>query len=208
MGGSNTWDYSDPLARYSGETVRQNEALQDYIDLGGGRSLTELLRRYRERTSADPIPPTRSLQTLKNWSYANCWQARVARWLEIDNERRERVRDERRRALEDKDWRDGEALRQAVTDLLAELPRFKQRRVQTVTEGDETIKIITLALNTNVDQLARAAKIASELQRLSTDEPTANIQLGGAALLTSLTKELDALAASAEVAIPEFSDDE
>ncbi|MGH2354095.1 MAG: hypothetical protein ACRDJN_21015 [Chloroflexota bacterium] len=56
------------------ETARARQAWADYLALGPGRSLEGLLDRYQ---SAPKAPPTRRLKTLKAWSRAYGWQARL-----------------------------------------------------------------------------------------------------------------------------------
>lgn len=56
------------------ETIRAAQAFADYLAMGTGRSLEKLLDRYQIATS---LPPTRRLMTLKGWSTAFGWQARL-----------------------------------------------------------------------------------------------------------------------------------
>ena len=61
--------------RQSGESYRAIQACNDYLRMGPGRSLTELLAGYAEtRQNA----PTQRLHTLKGWSRAYAWQERAA----------------------------------------------------------------------------------------------------------------------------------
>ncbi len=57
------------------ETARASQAFNDYLGMGEERSLEKLLARYRNAT--DSVPTVR-LMTLKNWSRAFGWQARLA----------------------------------------------------------------------------------------------------------------------------------
>lgn len=58
----------------SGETARAIQACNDWLRLGPGRTLPELLRRYA-KTPQYP-PPTRALDTLKDWSARFGWETR------------------------------------------------------------------------------------------------------------------------------------
>lgn len=58
------------------ESERAKAACADYISMGPGRSLSLLAKRYQSQT--EPIPPTRRELTLREWSSAFGWQARVA----------------------------------------------------------------------------------------------------------------------------------
>jgi hypothetical protein len=58
------------------ETPRATTAFGDYLAMPAGeRSLERLVRRYQTATEA---PPTKRLETLKGWSVAHGWQARIA----------------------------------------------------------------------------------------------------------------------------------
>ena len=56
------------------ESVRARQAWADYLGLGPDRSLAKLLERYQ---SASGSFPTKRLSTLKSWSVAFVWQARL-----------------------------------------------------------------------------------------------------------------------------------
>lgn len=192
------WDWDAPVTRVKGETTKAFEALQDYIDMGPGRSLGKLEERYNDPLlypeAAPPEPPTKYLRTLKRWSSRYEWQARLARYLDIEAEKREERRQRRREELEDADWEYGKALREKAREFIDELSRFKQRRVQTIQEDDGTeVRIVTVELDASIAELARALKTASDLQRLSTNEPTDNIDIRGSALLSEIMREMDNL---------------
>jgi hypothetical protein len=227
VAGAVLWDWDNPLGRYTGETSRANAALQDYVDLGPGRSLAVLARGYRgEIAPGEPyfelfkayrgqgqgkpgaIPPTRQLSTLEGWSSRFQWQARLSRYQQIDNERREAIRETRRQELEDLDWKTGKDLRDKAVAFLAELPKFQSDTVQKVEQPDgSTLQIVTVRLNTSISQLSQALRVASELQRLSIHEPTDITEYHGASLLTQLIAELDELAEANQGADPEPLDD-
>lgn len=65
----------EPLPR---ESNRTRAAFEDYYAMGPGRSLTALVAGYRVRGESDPRPPARRLATVKAWSAAFGWQARIA----------------------------------------------------------------------------------------------------------------------------------
>lgn len=56
------------------ESAPARAAFETYWDLGNGRSLQALLKRFQ----SVPEPPTTRLQTLKEWSARYHWQARIA----------------------------------------------------------------------------------------------------------------------------------
>jgi hypothetical protein len=207
------WDWEEPLARAKGETSKANTALQDYIDLGPGRSLRILAAGYRgEIEEGEPghavfvpylgqaedgsgiVPPTKYKATIDRWSSKYDWQARLARYQEIENERREEIRARRRKQLEDQDWEHGQELRDKVLELVEVLPLFVTENVEINELDDGSVeKIIYQKLNARIADLARALKTSSELQRLSADEPTEHIKLAGGALLNQLASEMDDL---------------
>lgn len=83
------FDQDTPLSRIKGETIKAHNALMDYFLMGGGRSFNKLFDRWeRIQKSPEPYPkepPTKRVQTLKDWSSRYHWQARIARQTEIDN---------------------------------------------------------------------------------------------------------------------------
>ena len=100
MGEVFEFDHADPLALAGGETQRANLALRDYALLGPGRSLARLVECYQ---TAPKPPPTRRLETVKDWSARFAWQARVALYerqirhqlVADDRDERERERQQR-----------------------------------------------------------------------------------------------------------------
>ena len=57
------------------ETNRARQAFDDYFNLGPGRSLSGLAKRFQKYTKA--TPPTTHLRTLKKWSKELEWQRRI-----------------------------------------------------------------------------------------------------------------------------------
>jgi len=191
------WAWDDPLAKIPGETARGLSAFHDYVALGAGRSLPLLTKGYRNELLEDHVlypfferfrvsndgksrekPPSRRQPTLELWSTHNHWQDRLARILEIRAAQRETTRLQRLKELEDSDWQQGQVLRDKVADLLAEMEKFSTTRVQeTIGSDGERLKIITLKFKPSLSQMSMAAKIASELQRLSVGAATQNSRL-------------------------------
>jgi len=154
------------IERLRTDTPKSYAALCDYAAQGPGRSLEKLRQQIGGR----------SVRWLEQWSSAHHWGVRCSAYdqqaqAELE-EQRGVVRAARRAELEDRDWQQGMALRDAVASLLAEVPRFLRRSVSRVDQGGKEIEVITVALATGPGELARALKLASELQRLSVGEPT------------------------------------
>lgn len=68
-------------------------ACNDYLRMGPGRSLDKLHSRYQSVTN--PLPPTRRITTIKDWSRNFGWVSRAtdfdAQWEHYKNEERRRV---------------------------------------------------------------------------------------------------------------------
>lgn len=182
------------------DTPRSLAALADYAAMGPGRSLRDLAARYRRQSvdgASTTKPPTVRFETLGTWSTQGDWQARVAAYdaqiqTEADAER-QALRRARRAELEDRDYQEGGLLRARVSEMLAEMPKFLRRTESKVDQGGETVKIITLAMQAGPGELARALKVASEVQRLSVGEPTEihkTIERELEALLDTLEQQL------------------
>jgi hypothetical protein len=159
-----------PLDRRADETHRAHVALCDYAAMGPGRSLEKLVQTWAGSG------PTKWLSTLKRWSADHAWQFRAQQYDEaqaaIDRAEREAIRAQRRHEVEDRDWEQGAQLRAWVADALREAPKFLRRTETAIDQNGETIRVITLALAAGPGELARAMKLASDLQRLSAGEPT------------------------------------
>ena len=61
------------ITKIDGESSKQYQALMDFYNLGGGRSLSKLLEKYRSLEN----PPTKSYNTLLKWRNKNDWETRI-----------------------------------------------------------------------------------------------------------------------------------
>lgn len=132
------FDLSNPLEQIPGESDEANTALREYAMLGPGRSLRVLYQRYRERaqSSTDPLPPTKSIATIKTWSANYGWVARVKAWKSVKDKQDEVDWDKRRAASRERAWEDAEKLHELFQQILELGPSFLKRRV---TPGEPTI---------------------------------------------------------------------
>jgi len=180
------WNPDDPLARVpkstdrAGETTKAHQSLIHYWELGPGRSLAKLVVGYQSQPKDSPKqPPTRMLSTLKGWSVRHCWQARVARRVELWRlEMDEALREHRLTVLE-QDWEHGQRLRSLAGEILDAAPAFVRRKSKrgkpqvivdgVVTEPGEPT-VTTLALDSVA--LHRIEKLASEMTRLASEMET------------------------------------
>lgn len=152
---------------------------------GKRRSIRDLFDHYTAQSASSSLadrPPTLSLATLFGWSKRHEWENRVTladrQLQEAEDASRATIRAERRKQLEDQDFRDGNALREATRAILSELPKFKTRTISHVERTDPLTKVVTIteiiavALQAGPGELARALEAASKLQRLSVGEAT------------------------------------
>ena len=91
------WDADNPIERNRHESRRASAALRDYAQMGPARSLRALGAQYANRPLTEK-PPTRYWKTLAGWSKRFSWQARVAHWEKLEQEREEAEYREERRA--------------------------------------------------------------------------------------------------------------
>lgn len=105
--------------KQQGESRKAIQACNDWLRLGRGRSLPALIEVYTK--SAQDIPITRSLATLKKWSSSWEWDKRA----EIYDAELERQKNERRERV----MNDGLALDFERTDELKQLAQFLLRQL-------------------------------------------------------------------------------
>jgi hypothetical protein len=172
------WDDADPLSLAAGEGSKQNQALHDYAGMGPGRSLTGLVATYQSYT--DPIPPTKHIATLKEWSGKFGWVDRVAAYDELQRKAQRAaaavVREQRAAELADRNW--------AISQLLAERVRgmldFPLAQVEQVTKRRQTDDGRTTIIEMNVVKPAKwsfhsaaiLADVSSKIGALATGEAT------------------------------------
>lgn len=166
-----TWDRERPLARIKGETKKANAALRDYARLGAGRSLAILWRSYHDQPMTGQLPPTRNHGTLKNWSAAHSWVARVERWDKLESEKedqkwRER-RDQWREDLFDLSTVRGQKALKAMLDY----PLFEETVEATDEEGRPIVYKIE-PVNWNMLHAARLLAEVTKSAALVLGEPT------------------------------------
>jgi len=172
-----TFDPDNPLAPIAGETPRANGALNDYVNLGDGRTLDQLAQSYRSRPKTGPErPPTRQLSTLKVWSATYHWQARLARHLELlraaARAEQQRLWAERALAERERTWALAQQLQERAEQMLA-FPLTTER-----TEDEGKVTIVTPA-RWSVRDAALIAEVASKLARLAAELETERVALQG-----------------------------
>lgn len=181
------WDPDVPLGLCEGETLKANQALNDYALMGPGRSLTNLHRTYTEPTlpgiDAQPAPTTQ-LRTLKGWSSADSWQDRVARYDAMVQER-ERAAYEarwahRREAEREETWQLAQALRDKARKML-EFPLADVEQVTARRPGPGGVQHIDMTMikpaRWALRDIATMGETAAKLARLSADLPTERLAI-------------------------------
>jgi len=173
-----------PLARCPTEPKRAHRALWDLAQqTGPERELSALVDLYEERLSSRPDAkvPTLSLEELRRWERLCLWKDRLQRFdaLRQVEERAdwERLHSEIRRA----DFDLGAQLREVLERSLKELEKglskveYEEEEVVTGENGEAITRKVLVRYVTpkiaNPAQLARAAQIASDMQRLAAGMP-------------------------------------
>lgn len=167
-----------PIERLPDEPDRAWAAFLDYCRMGPGRSLRKLVGAYREQSEtarraqagggpgAAELPPTRRLTTVEGWSDRYSWQARVAEFdaqQQADDLARWAVRREKAR---DRDWAQGDGLREIADKLIGAAPAVIDRMVKA---GQLDLRFLTQVVET-----------ASKLQRLAAGLPDSHQEISGA----------------------------
>lgn len=174
------WNPDDPLAAMDGESTAANQALNDYALLGTARSLSGLLEQYRALNGAKTGPPTKRLNTLKDWSARFDWVARVAASDELlrkaERAALAAVREQRSRELADRNWETSQKLAERVAEMLgyplAQVEKIQKRRQ--LDDGRTTIIDMSVVrpAKWSFQTAAVMADIASKLGALAVGEPT------------------------------------
>lgn len=125
-----------PLAgeRKVGESDRAVQACNDYLRMGPGRSLRKLTQKYNK--TRQNTTPTRSFDTLANWSTLFNWQERATEY----DAAREAEKNERRR----KEFDAGLALDFERVRKLKKLALFLEKQIY---EEDDRAALITATTN-------------------------------------------------------------
>jgi hypothetical protein len=165
----------EALAKRDDETLKAHTAFLDYVRMGSGRSLAKLIAQYQDQGAAKvglEKPPTKRLNTLKEWSVTHEWQKRLEAWATERNQRDQALWEERRRQLREDDWVTGERLREQANAALEQVPNFltTKRRLIKGGEGQPDREVVTMGLR--LGEVTGAAKTASDLQRAAAEAPT------------------------------------
>jgi hypothetical protein len=171
------WDEDDPLGRIKGETAKHHRAINDYAQLGAGRSLTKLIKHWARHPTPEPTP-TKHLRTLKLWSAKYQWQARIAAWAAQRTAEERLIWQERELAARTQNWEIAEAAAAIVLETLIEqAPRLIRSSRREVKQPDGKIReIVTVGLDAQA--LARLGdyQLKAQAAALGTDRKAAGTQ--------------------------------
>lgn len=140
------------------------------------------------------------------WSSDHEWVRRAAAYDQYLAEQDRLLWEDRRRQLRHRDWDQADRLRQVVEDGIDNARQFVRQNRTFIRgeDGEPDREIITLTFD--IGALAQVMERASKLQRLATDEPTANIQLTGAALDAYIAEQLARVTHGGEASIGDGSE--
>jgi len=164
------WDQDIPLTRARWETQKANRALKDYIAMGPGRSLSKLHRSYTEGSLKEEAP-TRCLRTLKGWSTRYAWQARLARWAELEREGEEGEWRDRRKQIKRDEWEAGGKLLERAEKMLG------YPLAEVIQEDKEGTIFRVQPVRWRQSDVTRFMEAASKLRRLAADMETEKKQV-------------------------------
>jgi len=182
------FDNEHPLDRLPGEPRTANTALRDYYEMGVGRSLRGLVDQYRnnlqEKTQVNP--PSLRLSTVFTWSTKYSWQERVDLMTGVDlkaaNEAKRKALEEkaqrwvdRQNEVRERDWSQGEQLRELVDKLFEQTPDFITRKQKTIKgkNGEPDRIVITEKINQKL--LLDGLLVSSKIQRLAAEMETEHV---------------------------------
>lgn len=194
-------DFERDWLRRVGETAAAFAAFEHYDRLGARRSIREAYRASKglQQGVRISVPGNWS-----RWSIENEWVARTLAHDLYLAEEDAAAWDERRRLMRERDWAQGDTLRTlfdesvrtarmfvtSSTDLERGYPTIVDDKGKVIRQGRADRQVITMAFS--IVDLARVLLDGTKLQRLSTDQPTENINnLSGAALDALIDRELD-----------------
>lgn len=197
---------AEPWTRRPGESNVAFAAFQLYLNEG---SIDAAWR------AADPLQNRdgkRAPGQWAQWSSKYEWVARAQAYADHLAEQNRQLWEQRRAEMLERDWQQGNDLRNVVAASLAiekvapflrtrtthrpGIPTIVDTEGRVIRQGTPAETLFTTEML--ILDLAKALEIGSKLQRLATNEPTDNINnLSGAALDSLIERELDRRLASA-----------
>lgn len=165
-----TPDQRPLFARQPGESARAFAAFRTYLDMGDGRSLAKLGRKWGKHRT-----------TIEQWSVKWRWQERLNAKIEHDTMVEQEARDAKLRAKADEWARREQALREDRWNLaqriLARIDKMLQFPVaRSTTKGGKTIVMPSKWTDSSIAQLTGAA---DKLAALAVGAPTEHAQVTG-----------------------------
>lgn len=188
------WDADNPFIQGKHETRRANAAFRDYAQMGVGRSLRKLHKRYTNLPQTE-APPTRYWSTIAGWSFRYEWVARVSAWDDIKAAEDEEKWDDRRRDIREREWSQAETLLERVAQML-KFPLAQIDRVeQTDADGNPLAITIVKPVRWSQRDIARFMQVSSELGRLAAEmeqrRQAVDVTSGGEPLIVKVTGNIE-----------------
>jgi hypothetical protein len=187
-----------PWQQQDGESSKAHAAFLRYMRLPvESRSIDAAWRQSavdKQNVSEKRAPPT-----WMQWSSKYNWVARAtahdAHLAQIEQERYDTLWAERRQKAKERDWAQADAIRNIVDESLPHADRFIRSSRTTIKGEDGQPDQIVITLGFDIAGLTKVLVDASKLQRLASDQSTANIGLlYGAALESAIIAGLAQLA--------------
>jgi len=166
----NIWNKEDPLHRMQGETIRANQALKDYANLGASRSISKLWRSYLESIAAGGNPPSKNQCVMLQWSVKYRWQDRVGDWQELQQRDVTAFNLQRYEAMQKRVLTLGEALMAKAE----EMAKWPIARSKTLKDG---ITHIIEPAKWDFSTASQYVKTVHELFALISGKPTAHLKI-------------------------------
>lgn len=172
------WDRQQDEAG-SLEPNRWYSRFEIYRRMGPDRSLLGACNiwRVRKGTKKYNAVPGAWTNAFTKWN----WKVRAEAWDAHEKAEQDALWKSRRQQVKDQDFDQAQTLRDKVDEFLEVLSSFKRRsETEEIDEQGNVVRVITIALNTSITQIASALKTASDLQRLAAEmlPPTQRIEHG------------------------------
>jgi hypothetical protein len=143
-----TQDFFDALRQVPNETNKAYAAFLDYINMGAGRSLRKLHEEYLRQTVGKP--PTKTIDTLEEWSSTHKWQDRLTQYLVELQTRQQKKQQERLELFNENVWETYMELATLVKEAVTSHEKnrvTKRTRVPDPRNPEQEIEVVTMKAN-------------------------------------------------------------
>lgn len=155
-------DSFDSLRQLPNETVKAYTAFLDYVNMGAGRSIRKLHEEYLRQTVGKP--PTKSKETLEDWSSAHKWQDRLGQYLVELQTRQLLKQKERLEQFNENVWQTYTRFAELVQEAVQEYDKTKiTKRTRVPDPRNPGSEIEVVHLKTNIEGLQRLVETFGKL---------------------------------------------